>query len=384
MTVKKRHHCSWDVKGDAPTTMTSGAEGLRVVWKKGKAWSLRHVGEGNKPWALPGKEVCFDKAKLEESVRASRAIIVVGAPHGGLTSFYHWLTRGDGSITALPVDLREAQLRGNDVSDRMKAIAHGLRVEVEHHRKKRQIETDLVAHAEPIDMIEEIAARAKELKLDALVFRGFEALEEEEAKRFFGRLRALLEHPRQPLKSLGLVLLGQSVGALDPQDQLPVSALLSLSDLYTPAGLSGELIAAMAERIDLDLDAGQLHDLVEWSGGEPLLVQVLFQLLWPAGDKCETVGEAIELLERERLPAFDVWMRILARQMREKAATARVIERLLRRGSCPDDPDEPRFAFAELFIENWIRRGDDGKSWTWRSECRRMLAADAHAEKRFG
>ena len=366
---------------------------MRVVWNGGRSWRLLHIARGNEPWTLPGREVLFGKDDIRESADNNRAVIVVSGPHSGLTSFYRWLPAADKEFPILTVDLREATLRGEEVPEKMKGISQALQREIRHLIRYSVADEppaieELLSIDEPIDLLTELAQVSYEhsIPLGALAFRGFEALDEVVAQRFFGRLRGLLESTRRPLGSIGIILLGQSVRALDPLEELPVSTLHSISDIYTPTGFYVREVDDMCQRLGLAKKSSDA--LLRWSGCEPLLVNALLQILSretprKTADLSSEIKAAIEMIERRPPPAFGTWVRTLVRQL-DNPATRRIIERLQRRGQCPDDPSEPRFAFTELFIENWLRFDAKHSTWFWRSDCRKKLAIEALTLKNFG
>ncbi len=375
---------------------------LRVVWDDGRSWRLHLLSRGNEPVELPGKKVLFDKKSIAKAASDSRAVIVVSGSNGGLTSFSHWLARDTKGPRVLAVDLRNAYLRGEDTVQRMEAIAEGLQREVEVLLEKevdldgdesvwaKDIQAAVLQSTDPIEVIIEIAKRTDEmankkdgLRIDALAFRAFEALDDEIAMKFFGRLRAMLEDSCRPLASLGIILLGQSVRLLDPQERRPVSTLRSLSEIYAPTSLEPGEIHEMGRRLSLP-DSVDLNEFREWSGGEPLLVHALFRLLVGQEEKakCKTLKEAVRFLQKEGLPAFGSWSQSLAKQLKRREV-AMFVERLLRDDKCRNDANESPALLLELFIENWIRLNQQEDAWEWRSAFRRSLAVEAFTLHNF-
>jgi len=371
----------------SPDEATAGGgeneEAVRVLWKDGAAWRLRFLGQGNTVEPLPGKDQLFAPGPLLE-VRTSKILIVAAARNSGLSSFRSWLQAGPAPLQALSVNLADAQLRGREPEDKLKAIADLLAQEAERFGGGRPR-----ASADPIEILYEIA-RWKGERPQALILRNFETLDRKTGERFFGRLRHVYENPARPRIGFSLVLLGHSVEALDPLQAGEVSSLLTLGRFYTLTPLYREEVEDMlavargstGSKRPPGKEDPELETLLSWTGGHPLLVQAILERMTRCEDAV-SMDEAIELMGRERLQAFNIWVDRLVSFL-DNSSMRRIIETLLSRDRFLRTGTEDRYAALELLVQGWIRldesHGDRG-AWIFSSDCHKMLAGEAFARR---
>jgi len=361
-----------------------GKEAVRVRWNDGAAWRLRFLGQGNTVEPLPGKDQLFTPDRPQQP-RTPKILIVAAARNSGLSSFHHWLEAGPRPLRALSVNLADAQLKGRDPEDKLKAIAELLRREAEKLGGARPQEG-----GDPIEILLDVAGWS-EKKPEALILRNFETLDRQTAERFFGRLRHLYENPSRPRSGMILVLLGHSVEALDPVQHSEVSSLLTLGSFYTLTPLYREEVEDMlavargstASQRRHRKEDPELETLLSWTGGHPLLVQAVLERMTRPKDAV-SLDEAIELMGRERLQAFNTWVDRLVSSL-DNFSIRRIVETLLSRDRFLRTGAEDRYAALELLVQGWIRldaaRGDRG-AWIFSSDCHKMLAAEAFARRK--
>ena len=128
---------------------------------------------------------------------------------------------------------------------------------------------------------------------------------------------------------------------------------------------------------------GDVERLMEWTGGDPFLVQTVLSLIAPrpAGEsRCENLEEAIRILSGNRPPSMETWLKSLQTRL-DNELVRRIIDRLLRTRKYREDSFAPRIATLGLYVDGWIQLDPDNDLWTWRSECRRLLASEAYGER---
>lgn len=367
------HGMRGEVQGSAFTSdailMPLQNNPFRVVWQDGNAWRLRRVGQGSDPYQIPGEMLFLTRNEIKRLAAQRKVAIVVGNRSSGITSLLHWLSEKKDDFSCLSVNLTDAQLRGETPETRLAAIAGLIRRAAGDHKIKGDT-------ADPLDAILDLA---RNQEVHAIAFREFEALDDETAMRFFGRLRSLIEEPAYPLQSLSILLLGHSIEALDIEADRPVSTLASTSNLYLTTPLFEVEIADMVEKAGLTADAAEIFRV---TGGEPLLVQILLRLLAPSDEgpgRCQDWRVALDLLKTNRPPGVEHWIRGLQKKLKRDEAARRIVEKLLALNTMPEDSFERRSSFVTLYADGWVKF--EKGAWSWQSTFRRELAAEAFAER---
>lgn len=348
---------------------------ITVEWEGGQGWRLRRLSRGNEPAPLPGRDHILTAQQIREG-DPLKIIIIVANQHSGLFSCHNWLRYGKHSLKTLSVNLSDVQDAGNNPDERLSALAERIRSQAVEPKADSQ---PIYGEEDPIKLVRGLPEWRP--RPEAIAFRNFDALDNQTAERLFGRLRALYEDSIQARALPSLVLLGHSTAPLDPEEKGPVSSLLKLAECYTLSSLQEPEVQQMAERFDRKV-AGKktsVQHIMAWTGGHPLLVQALFQTLQTDPD-IRSIENATRFIERERLPAFDVWVQRL-RESLPQPEISRIVDVLLRRKRFLRSPFEHRTSVLELLVQGWIRLDTEENAWVFRSECHRMLAAEAFGQR---
>lgn len=295
-------------------------------------------------------------------------MVILGAPGSGLSTFSHWVSgqvsgSGANDEPLLRVDLATA---GDDRDERSQAIAiRGMFARAYGDTLAGSDAANLTGLVDKYLAGDGWAGDRAGPR--CVLITHLARLHPENAKTLLGRIRDRAESGG--LDGPQVIFL-----ASDPKllTTLPFSHILDVADTYRLGDLLVQDVESMWEthgkqkRID---SADLARECIEWTGGNPLLVQIFLRHMDQSDVQLKDAGPW--LLEHAPESTLASWRSDLARLTITDAAARRKMQAFVA-GRTESDVWQ---SMGDLFVAGWIGPNERGR-WTVRSKCHAQWAQE--------
>lgn len=331
-------------------------------WLREKKWRVIPLARGKAslfppPGGEPVEEFVEENHLVGQGFRVP--MVVLGPAGAGLTTFHRWARLRVKKAKVKPVELVELDFariaQTDDPAEQRVRLAsswHGA-------------DTDL-ARTDLASMIDQLLSNEK---LRAHILQRVDRLHLENKEILLGRLRDYAE-----LRSLDgdrFTVLAHETAPLE--DAEPFSTFLDVCEVYRLADFTVADVEAMwrdwvPDRADQASDVAQ--KCIEWTGGQPVLVNLYLGRLFDEADELVNQTGAW-LLEHPPRSILQHWQRELARIVGESTLLRRKVSSFLA-GEVRESVTREELP---LFLAGWIGQDEKGR-WAIRSRAHARWAAD--------
>lgn len=330
-----------------------------VAWRD--RWRLFHLADGQRWFGSAAKQWWYEPG----SSTVPQAMVLVGEEGAGLSSFLNWLGRDEASggdtRRLVLVDTSKPPLRGRDWQEQMDDLWSRLRIGLDEEPQA------------PPGWLPSQSLRGRAV---TLVLLGTRRLNEVVASVLFADLRAVVEG--RSLGAARLVVCTHEPAALATG---PFSSLSSVCQVYRLGYLRPEDIDEIWQAEKSSAPEGVSAGCFEWTGGQPLLVNVF---LAGCRDHRDLEPDQIGRGLRDDPPRnVKLWQTRLA-ELVAAPEPRRIVEALVNRQRLQRLHDV--FTMRHLFAGGWVRieQTDDEdpatRHWVVRSESHAEWARDVLRE----
>jgi len=289
-------------------------------------------------------------------------MVLLGPAGAGLTTFHRWLRLRTqrNKVRLVELDFARIAQTDNPAEQRTRLASSWLGRNGDHSH------TDLAGLLDRLLLPESPDAPSNDRLRTHILWR-VDRLHPENKEILLGRLRDLFE--RRALEGARFAVLAHETAPLE--DAEPFSSFLDVCEVYRLADFTVADVEAMwrdwvPDRAD---QAGEVAGgCIEWTGGQPVLVNLYLGRLCDTGESFDQAGQW--LLEHPPRNALQHWQKELARIVGESALLRRKVGNFL--------ADEPRESVTRdelpLFLAGWIGQDADGR-WAIRSRAHASWAA---------